>query len=287
MLPLTARIAGLVLSYGTFFIIYFHILRSRLSSLPCLFLAFPLAYLSIQPLSSGIFHTDFVDELVPLFLSHEISAILSFPSLLAMLAVANFLSKRVERQAYRSLSHIAGGLFIVCFLLLFGVEVTVLVLVGWLVAFIFAESLRCLSRRGLGDGLIIFVDRLLSKAARNSLEQKFFTPSLFTILASLLLVLFFPLCVSAPAILTLALADPAAALVGTHLGFRKWQHNPKKSIEGSLAFFFTAFVVCSFFAGIWKAILIAIAIAIFESLDLQVSDNLVIPVLTGMLLSSI
>jgi glycerol-3-phosphate acyltransferase PlsY len=200
-----------------------------------------------------------------------------------MLALAYFLFVKAGRQIYRSLNHMAGGLLLVFFLCI-GRGFSLLLTSAWLIAFLFAESLRMLGRRERRDGLIDFATKLLSKAARNPLEEKFFAPTFFTLLASLLLVGLLPFLPSLCALLVLSFADPSAALIGIHHGRHKWVYNPQKSLEGSMVMAFVTFFLLFPFVSPLPSAVVAISVTLFESMPLAVSDNLVIPLFTGMLL---
>lgn len=286
MLPLEIRAPCMILLFGCFLIVFFHLLRKKLGSFLALFLsAFP-TYLAIQPFSGGVLHTDFRDEIIPLFLRKPATSLAALGAALSMLLFARVLSTRVGKQGYRSLNHMLGGMLLVFFITL-GKELALLFISAWLTAFLFAESLRGLARRGKRDKLIDFANELLSKAARNPLEEKFFAPSFFTLMASLLVVAFLPLRSSLGALLVLSFADPSAALVGIRYGRHKWSHNPPKSLEGSIAMASVTFFVLLPFASLLPSLLVAISVALFESMPLAMSDNLVIPLLTGMLLSAV
>jgi phytol kinase len=85
------------------------------------------------------------------------------------------------------------------------------------------------------------------------------------------------------ALLVLALADGAAALAGMRFGRRKLPIG-SKSIVGSLTFFAVAFAVGLFFAPLGVCLLVALAATIAESLLTRGFDNLVLPVLAGVLI---
>jgi dolichol kinase len=154
----------------------------------------------------------------------------------------------------------------------------------WLVCFLFAESLRALKRRGEEDGLISFVSELLSNPARTPLEERFFAPTFFALVAWLLVIGFTPLDVATCSIFVFSFADPMAALIGTRFGYHRWAHNLNKSLEGSLAFFSISILPLSLVSNPLAAPLIAFTLALFESMPLEISDNLIIPLLAAMLL---
>jgi dolichol kinase len=102
--------------------------------------------------------------------------------------------------------------------------------------------------------------------------------SLTWFLLGVFLVLWLPEPTVAPAILVLAVADPAASLVG-----RKWgrRNLGKGTVEGALAFFGAAAVVLIPFVGVAVAVGVAAAAAAVEVLETGLDDNLLIPVTTA------
>lgn len=109
------------------------------------------------------------------------------------------------------------------------------------------------------------------------------------ILAVLLTVISFPKPVAIFSILTLAFADPVSAIVGIRYGSRHLV--PNKTVEGSLAFFITAFFCCLGVllhmtgAEVWRVVmtslLLAASGALFEMLPIKLDDNLTIPLFMG------
>ena len=91
------------------------------------------------------------------------------------------------------------------------------------------------------------------------------------------------------AVLTLAVADAFAALIGTRYGKHRYQvEDEYKSVEGSLGFFVIAFIVNAVplltmtalphAVAILSALLVAMLVTIFEAISLRGTDNLFVPV---------
>jgi dolichol kinase/phosphoserine phosphatase len=98
------------------------------------------------------------------------------------------------------------------------------------------------------------------------------------ILATLLL---FPVPASSAAIAIFALGDSTASLFGGLISKTPLPLNKSKTLEGSLAGFFFAFLAGSFFISPILA-LIGAAVAMFvEFLPLPINDNVLIPLVTG------
>ncbi|HVR41071.1 MAG TPA: hypothetical protein VMU84_18400 [Thermoanaerobaculia bacterium] len=100
------------------------------------------------------------------------------------------------------------------------------------------------------------------------------------------------------AVLVLALADAFAALAGTRYGAIRYEvEDEQKSVEGSLVFFFVAFLamhlpmllmsdlpraVC-----VLAALLVAMLVTIFEAISLQGADNIFVPIAVVFVLQKI
>ena len=108
--------------------------------------------------------------------------------------------------------------------------------------------------------------------------------STWFILGAFLAVALFPLQVVVPALLVLALADPAASYAG-----RRWGRHSfgTGTFEGSLVFLAVAAVVLAPFTGVAVAAGVAVVVTAAERIPWSLDDNLVIPLLTGALLWSL
>lgn len=82
-------------------------------------------------------------------------------------------------------------------------------------------------------------------------------------------------------VITLAIGDAFSGLVGYYFGKNKLPYNPKKTLEGSLAFFLSSFLILSVFTYPFEALLVALVSAIVESLPLRLDDNFTIPLISS------
>ncbi|GAB6065413.1 SEC59/DGK1/VTE5 family protein [Aquifex pyrophilus] len=82
-------------------------------------------------------------------------------------------------------------------------------------------------------------------------------------------------------IVVLAVGDGFSGLIGHYFGKRRLFYNPKKSLEGSLAFFLSSFIALLFITELEKAFLISLVSAFVESLKLPLDDNLLIPIVAS------
>lgn len=121
--------------------------------------------------------------------------------------------------------------------------------------------------------------------AEEQVKEAAMTPYVIAILLTLLT---FPKPIALIAIYTLAIADPLSALVGITWGRRHLV--PDKTVEGSLTFLATTFVIALAVLGsvttLWSGVVVAafllgVAAAAFEMLPLRIDDNLTIPLFVG------
>ncbi len=115
------------------------------------------------------------------------------------------------------------------------------------------------------------------------------TGSTYFVAGALVVFLVFDTSIAANAVLIQAVADPAAAVVGSRWGRHRWK---RKSLEGSLAYLVAAIAAGSVLLptylglGLPLLALAALVAAAFEFLPLPVDDNLRVPVLTAVVLAT-
>lgn len=109
-------------------------------------------------------------------------------------------------------------------------------------------------------------------------EERRVASSTWYVAGILLAVLLFPIPAVIPGVLVLALADPAAGVVG-----RRWGRHRlgTGSVEGSLTFAVVAFLVLWIPAGATAAVVAAVAAAAVEVLPLGLDDNLTVPLVVA------
>lgn len=113
-------------------------------------------------------------------------------------------------------------------------------------------------------------------------EERGIASSTWYTLGVFLAVLLFPRAAVIPALLVLALADPAASVLGRRFGKRPLG---KGSVEGSTAFAVVAFLVLWPFVGAGTALVAAVVGAVVEILPLGLDDNLTVPLAVGAILA--
>ncbi|WP_461829870.1 diacylglycerol/polyprenol kinase family protein [Aquifex sp.] len=84
-------------------------------------------------------------------------------------------------------------------------------------------------------------------------------------------------------IITLAVGDAFSGMVGYYLGKRRLPYNPKKTLEGTLAFFISSFIALSLVTEPSKALVISLISAVVESLPLKLDDNFTIPLISSLI----
>ena len=132
-------------------------------------------------------------------------------------------------------------------------------------------------------------------------EERAVTAATYLALASLAAFLAFDVIIAGLALLYLALGDPAAAVVGSRYGRRRWFAIPGagprartgKSLEGSLAFVVVCMALALLLwnkgalAAYWPAAVSAVVAAIVEFLPLPVDDNLSVPLIAGAVMTAL
>jgi len=111
-------------------------------------------------------------------------------------------------------------------------------------------------------------------------EGETFMGSTYFLFSTILTILLFPKPISISSLLILILADTAAALVGKGIGrFRI----SGKTLEGSMAFFFTALLIVWIYPTLnrFSGSVAALGATLVELLPLRVNDNLTIPLTAG------
>lgn len=129
------------------------------------------------------------------------------------------------------------------------------------------------------------ISSITRRAATVEELYEFRTAPIFFGLGILLTSLLFPAPVSSAAIASFALGDSTASIFGRMLGKNTLPFNRGKTLEGSLIGFFFAFLAAAFFISPFRALVGATAAMLIESLPLPLNDNLVVPLITGTVLT--
>jgi HAD superfamily phosphoserine phosphatase-like hydrolase len=184
------------------------------------------------------------------------------------------------RDILREAIH-ASGFFIPVLCIFFG-KLSISLMISVVIAFYLASELLRLWRKNLP--VISDITRLA--ASQTEIYDFVAAPLYFGFGILLTLVLFSPPA-SYAAIACFALGDSMASIFGGYFGRTVLPINRIKTLEGSLAGLFFAFLAGSVFVSPFFALAGAAAAMIFEWLPLPLNDNILIPLCTALVLSLI
>lgn len=172
----------------------------------------------------------------------------------------------------RKLVHLSGALILVVRWFM-GLQVAQTVIIGLAILYLLSESLR------LSGKELPFFTWLTRIGAYDSEQKGVVNTPLWFALGVFATLSFFPFNHALIGVLTLAVGDSMASLVGLST---RWRHpipyNSSKSFEGTLTGIVTAFLVCSFFTDPTLSIVGCVAGMLVESLSLEINDNVTIPI---------
>ena len=181
-------------------------------------------------------------------------------------------------DVFRELIH-ASGFFVPVVASFVGIPIVAVSII--LVLGFYATS-ECLRTEGKRMPLINFITR--KAASPNELYQLVLAPIYFAI-GILFTLLIFPAPANSAAIAIFALGDSTASIFGRYFSNTPLPFNKDKSLEGSAAGFFFAFLAGSVFVSPLTALVGAAVAMIVEYLPLPINDNLLIPLCTGLTLT--
>lgn len=156
----------------------------------------------------------------------------------------------------------------------FALTVNLLLMVT--VLFVFSELLRL-------NGILSPVS-LVTRLCIRTKEQRLFTVAPVTLSMGVIFsLLLFSKSIACVVIIIVAFSDSMATVIGRFYGRLRIPYNHRKSVEGSIAFFASAFMCSIFFVHVGTALIVSLISCIIESLPLKI-DNISIPLGTGFLL---
>lgn len=121
---------------------------------------------------------------------------------------------------------------------------------------------------------IFYIHELVEICALPRESKRFILAPLLLAIPILFALIFFPVDIAYPAILTVTISDAFATLIGISFGKTKIFGN--KTLEGSFAFFILTFLILLFFVNIFSAALIALITSLVELFSKNF-DNATIP----------
>ncbi len=181
------------------------------------------------------------------------------------------------KDLFRELIH-GAGFFIPVIAFLVGIPIVALMISCVIAVYFVSEWSRV---RGKNVPVISAITRY---AASQSELCEFTLAPIYFAFGILLTLLLFPAPASSAAIAIFALGDSTASLVGGTLSKKPLPFNRAKTLEGTLAGFFFAFLAGAVFVSPMIALVGAAVAMTVEYLPLPISDNLMIPLVTGLVL---
>jgi dolichol kinase len=182
-----------------------------------------------------------------------------------------------RRDLLREFIH-GSGFFITVLAILFGVPLVALFIVAVVAVYSVSEFSRVRGKN------MPFISSITQHAASQSELCEFTLAPVYFAAGILLTLLLFPAPASYAGIAIFTLGDSTASLFGGTLSKKPLRFNRAKTLEGTLAGFFFAFLAGSIFVAPWIAVVGAAVGMLIEFLPLPVNDNLLIPLGTGLAL---
>lgn len=179
-------------------------------------------------------------------------------------------AERADLRPWRRLFHAGNGLVISFLPPLLGVDTrTVVLMLSALLVVLMAGDIVRLRSPKLNETFFALFPSFASTRERTHVAS-----STWYLLGAILVLALFPARLAVPAIVVLALADPAASIVGRLWGRRKLG---KGSVLGTSVFVVVAAAVLSAFFPVPVAVAAAVVVAAVEILPWRVDDNLSVP----------
>jgi dolichol kinase len=171
------------------------------------------------------------------------------------------------------------GFFVPLLSLLLGLYVVALVTFIITLLYVMSELAR-MERKNLP-----ILSSITLKAATQSELYEFATAPVFFALGILLTLLLFPFPASSTAIAIFALGDSTASIFGRIYGRKTLPFNKGKTLEGSMIGFVFALLAGTFYTIPLKSLVGALVAMAVECLPLPLNDNLITPLITGIVLT--
>ncbi|RMH80517.1 MAG: phosphatidate cytidylyltransferase [Acidobacteria bacterium] len=148
------------------------------------------------------------------------------------------------------------------------------------ITFLMVLILNYMTVLGVGKDMFKLYYRMVYFLERERNYQKPSIQALWANLGIFLSFLLFGRECAMVSTLVLAVGDAFASIVGMRYGRKRIWEN--RTLEGSVAFFFSSFLVILPLIGFWKALLIAFASALSEVVPVRLDDNLIVPLVSAL-----
>ena len=190
------------------------------------------------------------------------------------MSLANLRSHEVIRKAI----HLTSSLIPLSYWFLFERAITLQIVIILALGFLTVDYLR-LKSTAIGKMFM----RVFGLALRSHEKQKL-TGATYVFTGSVVAIFLFPKEIAVPALLILSISDTLAALIGIPFGKHKFL---KKSLEGSSAFFISTLLILGIYfpETLLINIFVAAIVTLAEAYPMNLDDNFLIPILSGVLLS--
>jgi HAD superfamily phosphoserine phosphatase-like hydrolase len=185
-----------------------------------------------------------------------------------------------RNNVLREMIH-ASGVFVPVLCSFTGVPAVAVMICIVVALYVISELLR------MGGKNLPFISAITRHAASQEELYEFAVAPVYFAVGILLALLLFRVPISSAAIAIFALGDSTASIFGGLVSKRPLPFNKAKTLEGSLAGFFFAFLGGSFFIPPLKALIGAAVAMTVEYLPLPVNDNVLVPLCTGLVLALI
>lgn len=183
-----------------------------------------------------------------------------------------------QQEFKRKAIHICAAFVPVFANINFSLTIKILSIIS--ILYLFSEWLRL-------NGVIFPILNSITRLSIRSSERRRFAAAPLTLsLGIIFSLLLFSKLIACVVILILAFSDSIAAIAGRFYGTHRIPYNSGKSIEGTMAFFVSAFVCSIFFIPLKMALIASFVSCIIESLPFRF-DNMSIPLGTGLILGLI
>jgi dolichol kinase len=182
-----------------------------------------------------------------------------------------------QKEIFRKIIHLSVLILPFSYLTFFEKKEMIFISAFLLVGFLTADLLR------LNFSLAqVRFQRVFSPLLRNAEKKNKITGATWLFAGIFVTFLLFPKEIAVVSVYILIISDSAAAIVGKGVGKIKIA---EKTLEGSLAFFFSTVVILIRFYSFSIAILcVAIIVTLTELMPLKINDNFLIPLLSGSLI---
>lgn len=181
----------------------------------------------------------------------------------------------LRREFYRKIIHFMG--VPIPFLANLNKSLIQYLLLGTIIIYTVSEGLRYI-------GFHFPVVSSITKRAQRYTETRGFILGPISLTVGILLpLLFFPPSIYIPSILIVCISDALSGLIGKRFGRITFPFY-NRTVEGSLVFYASAFIILLFFIPLRAAFLVAMIPTIIELISPYNLDNLILPSITALLL---